>query len=184
MIITKEILQSVCARGAKEKNVSQLLESLKKWLPIYEINSNLRIAAFLSQCSYETGGFIFFRELGNQSYFDKYEPETKIGKILGNTEEGDGCQYKGRGILQLTGRSNYAKYGSLVNEDLINDPNLLLIPDISVHVACEFWKQLKLNELADEKNIREITIKINGGINGLEERLNYYNLLIKVLDVK
>lgn len=184
MIINREILQSVCARGAKEKNITQLLEALKKWLPIYEIDSNLRIASFLSQCAHETGGFIFFRELGNQSYFDKYEPDTKIGKMLGNTEKGDGYKYKGRGIIQLTGRSNYAKYGYIINEDLINDPGLLLIPDIGVRVACEFWKNNNLNKLADEKKIREITIKINGGINGLEDRVNYYNILLKILNVK
>jgi putative chitinase len=183
MMLTKSILDLIVSRGAKEKNILLLLEALKKWLPIYLMDTDLRLAAFLSQCAYETGGFIFFKELGGQDYFKKYEGDTKIGKMLGNTQPGDGYKYKGRGPLQITGRSNYEHYGKLINENLIDDPDLLLIPDIGVHCACEFWKQHDLNTLSDNGNIREITKRINGGLNGLDERVNNYNVLIKALHV-
>lgn len=179
----KSLVNLVCNRAAKVSFVKNLCDSMDKWLPIYEMNQKLRLCAFLSQCAHETGGFIFLRELGGRDYCAKYEPGTKIGDELGNTEPGDGYKYKGHGIIQLSGRKNYALYGKLIGADLINNPDLLLIPDISVHLACEFWKQHQLNDLADKSDIASITKKINGGLNGLSERTRLYNILIKATDV-
>src|SRR5438045_1995844 len=178
-MITVSFINFVANRGAKKQSLQVLAEALNKWCPLYEITSHKRCCAFISQIAHQTGGFLFFKELGGISYFNKYEQDTKIGKMLGNINPGDGYKYKGRGPLQITGRYNYEHYGKLINEDLVNDPGLLLIPDIGIHCACEFWKQHDLNLLSDEENIREITKIINGGLNGLEERVNNYDILMK-----
>ena len=182
-MITLPFINFVSNRGAKKQALSVLLDALNKWFPVYEIISPKRYCAFISQIAHETGGFVFFKELGGPDYFKKYEGDTKVGKMLGNINPGDGYKYKGRGPLQITGRSNYEHYGKLINENLIDDPDLLIIPDIGVHCACEFWKQHDLNTLSDDGNIREITKRINGGLNGLDERVNNYNVLMKAFYV-
>lgn len=141
-----------------------------------------RIAAFIAQAAHETGGFKWFYELGRESYFNKYEPETSIGKKLGNSQIGDGYRFRGRGIFHLTGRYNYQKYNKLFGLDLEQSPDIAMDPIVAGHIACEYWKQTKLNLLADDRNFREITRRINGGYNGWDDRLRYYDLLITYLE--
>jgi putative chitinase len=139
--------------------------------PRYEINTGLRISHFMAQCAHESGNFRYMVELGNDAYFQKYEGRA----ALGNTQPGDGARYKGRGIIQLTGRANYTKYGQLLGLDLVNTPDLAAQPANAVKIACEFWKQntrngVTINQLADQDNIEAITRRINGGLNGFEDR--------------
>ena len=87
--------------------------------------------------------------------------------------EGDGRRYKGRGLLQLTGRANYAEYGKALGVDLENNAALAAEPALSLKIACESWKRRKLNPDCDRDDIRATTRRINGGLNGLEDRSNY-----------
>jgi putative chitinase len=89
---------------------------------------------------------------------------------LGNTQPGDGPRYKGRGIIQLTGRLNYRVYGAALGLDLENNPQLAAVPENAVRIACEYWRRNNLNQLADADNLEAITRRINGGVNGLADR--------------
>src|ERR1043165_1375329 len=157
--------------------LEKLVEGFHTYFPDYQITTAKRIAAFIAQAAHETGGFKWFYELGNKSYFNKYEPGTSIGKRLGNTQVGDGYRFRGRGIFHLTGRYNYQKYSELINLDLVHNPEIAADPIIACHIACEYWQQNGLNPLADAGDLRAITKRINGGYNGWDDRLRYYNLL-------
>ena len=102
-------------------------------------------------------------------------------KDLGNINEGDGKRYKGRGAIQLTGRTNYIKYGKLLNLDLENNPELAALPENAFRIAGQFWKDHGLNELADKSDFETITRRINGGLNGFFERLEFYNKAKRLL---
>ena len=93
---------------------------------------------------------------------------------LGNTEPGDGKRFKGRGPIQITGRSNYAKYGGLLGRDLVAEPALAAAPELAFATAGLFWQSNGLNELADTDDFVKITRRINGGTNGLADRQMYY----------
>ena len=89
---------------------------------------------------------------------------------MGNIEEGDGWKYHGRGLIQLTGRENYANFGHNVGVDVLGDPDLLTTPEYAALSAGWYWNKRNLNELADKMDIEGITKKINGGTLGLEDR--------------
>ncbi len=108
--------------------IEELLEGFYTFFPKYKITTPRRIAAFIAQAAHESGKFQWFTELGNRSYFNKYEPRTSIGKRLGNTVSGDGYKYRGRGIFQLTGRWNYQRYSELISLDLVNNPSIASEP--------------------------------------------------------
>ncbi len=103
---------------------------------------------------------------------------------LGNTQPGDGPRFKGRGLIQLTGRSNYRQYGELLKLDLVGDPKLAADPVISLRIACTFWQQHDLNPLADADDIITITRRINGGLNGLNSRRAYLRAAKLALHVR
>lgn len=164
-----------------KKHLEELVEGFAVYFPKYEITTAPRIAAFIAQAAHETGGFKWFFELGTPLYFQKYEPHTSIGRRLGNTQPGDGFRYRGRGIFQLTGRWNYLRYSELIDLDLIHNPDMASEIIIACHIACEYWAQHKLNTMADTKDMRTITRRINGGYNGLVDRLRYYKIFLNSL---
>jgi putative chitinase len=133
----------------------------------YHINTPLRLAHFMSQIEHESGGFKWLTELGGKSYFDKYEGR----KDLGNTQTGDGARFKGRGYIQVTGRYNYTRLSKDTGIDFLNNPDLLAQEVNAIVSACWFWNKNKLNELADKDDAKAVTKKINGGFNGLKDRL-------------
>jgi hypothetical protein len=101
-----------------------------------EWNSLSEIAYVLATIKWETmNTFAPIHEMGSLSYFDKYEPGTRIGDELGNTEAGDGFLYRGRGYVQITGRDNYTHIGALLGVDLVNSPDLALDPDTAYNIA-------------------------------------------------
>jgi len=139
---------------------------LRPTLESFDISSPLRIAHFLAQTCEESDGYCTTVEyLSGEEYNGRTD--------LGNTHAGDGPRYKGRGLLQLTGRVHYAEYGRLLGKDFVNNPGLAADPKISLFVACEYWKQRDLNGYADQDDIAAITHKINGGYNGLAQRRFY-----------
>jgi putative chitinase len=132
----------------------------------FAINNPLRVAHFLAQTCYESDGFCTTVEYASgQAYEGRAD--------LGNVRFGDGTRYKGRGLIQLTGRANYQRYGELLELDLSNDPELAADPANSLLIACQFWKDKGLNAYADRDDIETITRLINGGLNGLSIRRTY-----------
>jgi len=155
--------------------ISSVVSEYSQLLEYYGIDTPNRKAHFLAQMAYETWGFLLFTELISDEYAEKlYGADTKLGRLLGNTKIGDGAKYKGRGWIMLTGRSNYQKYGDLIGEDLINNPELAAISANAWLIAILYWKENGLNELADSHNIAGITIKVSGSLNSLDERKNWF----------
>lgn len=143
--------------------------------PQYDVDANhLRIAHFIAQASHETGLFRNFVEIGGPTYCARYDWR----KDLGNQGPGDGYRFRGRGIFQLTGRANYQRYGSLCGLDLISQPDKAADLEVSVHLACLYWRDRGLNALADANDVAGVTRKINGGTNGFYERLTHTNRLV------
>jgi putative chitinase len=156
------------AKNPKREFLPGLVAGFQRELPRYEINTGLRISHFMAQCAHECDNFRTMQEYASG---DAYE-----GRVaLGNTQPGDGRRYKGRGIIQLTGRANYRTYGAALGLDLENNPELAAIPENAVKIACEYWKRTTragrtMNQLADADDINTITRRINGGLNGLTDR--------------
>ncbi len=129
-----------------------------------DISTPLREAHFLSQVGHESGDLLYTEELASGA---AYEGRAD----LGNTQPGDGRRYKGRGLIQLTGRANYAAYGAAIGRDLLTDPGAVARePALCVGVATWFWAKHGLNALADADDCEGITRRINGGTNGLADR--------------
>jgi putative chitinase len=131
-----------------------------------EVNTPLRQAHFLAQLGHESGSLIYTAELASGAAYE--------GRIdLGNTQPGDGPRFKGRGLIQITGRTNYTSYGNDRGQDYITglNPNLLATdPNIAADCSGWFWATRQLNELADSDDLLTITKRINGGTNGLDDR--------------
>lgn len=144
-----------------------------------QINTRLRIAAFLAQIGHESGSLYYVKELGGPSYFAKYDGR----KDLGNLQTGDGPRFCGRGLIQITGRDNYAKASMALFGDyrLLKNPELLELPDWAAKSAAWFWTTRNLNNLADGAQFTDLTKKINGGLNGIEDRRARYKLALSVL---
>jgi len=151
----------------KAKATTLTVLNNKVVLTAYNINTKLRKAALFAQLAHETGGFQWMHELGNNSYFTKYEGRMGNGV-------GEGAKYKGRGFIQLTGKNNYKAYGKRLGIDLLNAPALAEDPNIALQIACMYWNDHKLNHYADKEDIKAITKAINGGYNGLDDRIKLY----------
>lgn len=158
----------------------------RKWAPALskameggQINTRLRMAAFLAQIGHESGSLVYVKELGGASYFQKYEGR----KDLGNTQPGDGPKFAGRGLIQVTGRANYlAASKALFGDDrLLKTPEWLEQPEWAAESAVWFWSSRNLNALADADRFTDLTKRINGGSNGLEDRKARYRLALGVL---
>lgn len=135
-------------------------------LPQFAIDTPLRIAHFLAQICHESAGLRTTEEFASgQAYEGRAD--------LGNTSPGDGVLYKGRGLIQLTGRANYKKYGKLMQLPLETNPKLAADPVISLYVACTYWQEQKINKVADQDDLERVTRKVNGGLNGLKDRRGY-----------
>lgn len=130
------------------------------------LDNGLRLAHFMGQCAHESGGFRYMEELGGDVYFARYNGRSD----LGNTQPGDGPRFHGRGPIQLTGRANYREFGQALGLDFENNPEIVAMPAIGILVACKFWNDRGLNALADVDDGDRITKKINGGMNGIDDR--------------
>ncbi|NNA01101.1 glycoside hydrolase family 19 protein, partial [Pseudomonas lundensis] len=148
----------------------------------FQIIGTKRVAAFIAQIGHESGQFRYVRELGSDQYLSKYDTGS-LAKRLGNTPEadGDGQKYRGRGLIQITGRANYIACGEALALDLINQPELLEKPQHACMSAAWFWASRGLNTLADAGQFDKITLRINGGQNGAADRQALYARALKVL---
>lgn len=128
------------------------------------INTPLRMAHFLAQIGHESGHLRYNEELATGA---AYEGRADLGNVF----SGDGVRFKGRGLIQLTGRANYEAYGAAIGRDLLADPTPVATdPALAVDVACWFWERRGLNGLADRDRLEDITRRVNGGLNGLIDR--------------
>ncbi len=144
-------------------NAEKYLDSINATMEKYEINSPLRQAHYLAQIGHESLSLIYTAELADGSHYENRAD-------LGNTHEGDGKRYKGRGFIQITGRFNYIAYGHSIDIDFENNPVLLADVPYCADSSGWFWQSHNLNIFADQNNIKEITRRINGGFNGLNDR--------------
>lgn len=161
---------------ASRAQVTLLLPHLLLTMAEYEINTPLRQAHFLAQLIHESGSFNYLEEIDPGDYL---EGRTD----LGNTQPGDGRRFKGRGLIQITGRSNYQACGQALGIDLIQAPTRLAEPDLACLSAGWFWSKNQINQFADRDDIEKVSRTINGGLNGFEERQYYLAVAKDVLNV-
>lgn len=184
------------------------IDALNKVLLEYKINTKLRLAHFLAQILHESGNLKYKSENLNysakalRSVFGKYfktdeianqyarKPEKIANRVyanrMGNGDEvsGDGWKFRGRGLIQLTGKNNYTVCGQSIGLNLVNNPDLLTnTAEASVKAACWFWNKNNLNSFADNDDVKSITKHINGGFNGLEDRSNILKRAKEILGV-
>ena len=150
---------------ATDANIDKFLPHLNDTMATFEIDTPMRQAHFLAQIAHESGSLRYVREIASG---EAYEGR----KDLGNVMPGDGPRFKGRGLIQLTGRTNYKLFDEYTHQeyDLLHHPERVEQPDLASLVAGWFWHRNKLNELAARDQLMKITKKINGGYNGLEAR--------------
>jgi putative chitinase len=207
MELTKEQLQQLLP---KNQYIDQWYEVLSKLLPEYNINTSERIAAFIAQCSHESGGFTTLKENLNyrpetlRRIFPKYFPTDELAKAycsmpnkqeaianrvyanrMGNEDEqsGDGFKYCGRGLIQLTGKENYTWFASSLEMSPDEASEYLQTFEGAAQSACWFWETNNLNQYADSGDILTMTKRINGGTIGLEDRIKHYEHALEVLGV-
>jgi putative chitinase len=183
------------ALGGDKVVAEKYLIPLQQCLTKFNINTPLRAAHFLAQIFHESNGLkstienLNYSMNGLKSTFSKYfthsseleayarQPEKIANRVYanrmgnGNEKSGDGWKYRGRGVIQLTGKSNYSLFGEKMDYDFINNPELAKRPEISVIIAGWYWNKSNLNYHADNDDIVTITKRINGGENGLQDRI-------------
>lgn len=200
MLVSKELLigGGVCDEAMADKWADSLSATCER----FEINTPLRIAGFLSQIAHESGGLKFVSEnlhyrasslmavwpsrFPNADVANAYamQPEKIANRAycdrMGNGDEasGDGWKYRGRGLIQLTGKDNYAAFSMKCDNEALTKPELVAEPDLAAESAGWFWSTRNLNNYADEGNVEGMTRRINGGTNGLDDRQAHYDKLM------
>jgi putative chitinase len=209
-ILTKDMLAAMIPGNDK---VDMWFEAIEEIFPKYEINTVERIAGFIAQCAHESNNFRSLEENLNYSedallrvfgrYFGKApkasaseyarNPEMIANRVyndefrkykMGNTQPGDGWMFRGRGLKQLTGRENYTKFGKSVKMTAEQASEYVATEKGAIESACWFWKNKKLNAIADTGDIKKLTKVINGGDIGLADRTSRYDSAIEILGGK
>ncbi len=162
--------------------ITQLVQACCSEFPKFDIETRNRIIHFLAQCGHESAGFYYLEELGNTAYFtENYEWRDD----LGNNQAGDGARYKGRGLIQTTGRNNYQLLSNEVGINYVANPGLVATYPHALTSALVWWKRNRMNELCDrgldDEDVKAVTRRINGGTNGLNDRLNRTDKLKLIL---
>ena len=191
----------------KNKHIEHWYEALEQLLPDYDINTPHRVAHFVAQCAHESGNFAFIEENLNyraaslMNTFKKYFPtqelaqqyERKPEKIanrvyanrMGNGDEasGDCWRYRGRGLIQLTGKDNYTFFAGSIGISVEEAADYLATFEGAAQSACFYWEQNRLNRFADANDVRGLTRAINGGFIGLEDRIKHTNHALHVMGI-
>ena len=188
--------------------IDHWFEAVAEILPDYDINTKPRVAMFIAQCAHESGGFRAIKENLNykaaslRKLFPKYFPndamatqyaslpnkqEAIANRIYANRmgngpeESGDGFRYCGRGLIQLTGKSNYESFAMSIETAVEDIPEYLATFEGAVQSACWFWETNNLNQWADKGDVLTATKRINGGTIGLDDRIKHYNHALHIL---
>ncbi|OPA88690.1 chitinase [Pseudomonas fluorescens] len=176
MPVTEQQLLQILPNAGR--NAGVFVSALNTAMGRYGIVGTLRVSAFIAQVGHESGQLRYVREIwGPTAQQAGYEGRAD----LGNTVKGDGSKYRGRGLIQITGRANYAACGEALGLDLINNPELLEQPQHAAMSAAWFWSANGLNTLADQGKFVKITRRINGGLTGQDDRQALYEKALKVL---
>lgn len=154
--------------------VDVFLAPLNAAMTEFDINTLARQASFIAQVGHESGQLRYVREIASGAAYEGR-------KDLGNTQPGDGVRFRGRGLIQVTGRSNYTAAMMALDIDCVEHPELLELPVNACRSAGWFWKTHGLNELADAGDQVKVTRRINGGTNGLADRLALFEVAKRVL---
>ena len=189
MTTTLESLKTIFPRAT-----SGWLEEALHQMPHYGVDTPNEMATFLAQCGHESGGFRFFEENLNYSaerllvIWPKRFKTIDVAKIYAHNPEelanfvyanrhgnrdalsGDGWRFRGRGAIQLTFMNNYMLCGHAIGEDLLGDPDKLLLPYFGIRAALWYWKERDLDAVDDDEDQKQDTRLINGGENGLKHR--------------
>jgi putative chitinase len=203
--LTKDQLRQLIP---KNPFIDQWYDALSQLLPDYEINTPQRIAAFIAQCAHESGNFVAIKENLNyravtlRKLFSKYFPTDELAaqyasmpnkqeaianriyaSRMGNgpEESGDGYRYCGRGLIQLTGKTNYSLFAESLEISVEEASEYLQTFEGAAQSACWFWESNNLNRFADFGDIKGLTRAINGGFIGLEDRIKHYQHALHVM---
>ncbi|SCW57161.1 putative chitinase [Sphingobium faniae] len=164
-IIGRDTWRAVFARfGADPTKARALAIAMNVYAATYDMMTPLRLSHFFAQLVHESGSFRYMEEIASGAAYEGR-------KDLGNVVAGDGKRYKGRGPLQITGRANYQRFGRLIGIDIEDSPELAAHPSIGLHLALEYWRDRKLNAMADRDDVVAVTKAVNGGSNGLSDRM-------------
>jgi putative chitinase len=159
------VLRKIAPHG-KEWILLGFADALPRYVEQFEINTTNRQAHFISQCAHECDHFKTTEEYASGAAYEGR-------KDLGNVKPGDGKRFKGRGLIQLTGRANYAAASTALNADYVVEPELVARFPAAADVSAWYWDTHKLNRHADNDDVRQVTKIINGGYNGLDSRVAY-----------
>ena len=172
------VLQQVL--GVRSAAATAWAAPVQAALDLAQCDTRQRVACFLAQVGHESGCLRYVREIwGPTAQQARYEPGTTLAKRIGNVEPGDGARYMGRGLIQTTGRANYAMTTVLLREhvdevpDFEAQPQLLELRTWAALSAGLFWRAKRLNRWADAQDFAELTRRINGGFNGIDDRIDY-----------
>lgn len=207
-MINIKLLQAMCPK-TKRSILEAYIEPLNTVAAYYDMFDNTkRVAAFLAQIAHESGGFnaiienLNYSKEGLRKVFPKYFPNDEIAaqyarkpeKIAnrvyanrmanGPEESGDGWKFRGRGLIQLTGRDNYTKFSEDLGISLDDTIAYLETPNGAVSSAGWFWDNNNLNSYCDREDFIGLTKRINGGTIGLEDRQHHYHLALQHLGVE
>lgn len=178
-----------CTLTLAEKHAPTLAAAMEQ----FSITTPLRIAHFLAQVGQESGGLRYTKELwGPTTQQLRYERDmlapwlqdprdaklpmydkNRLAYRLGNFEAGDGAKFRGRGLIQLTGRANYVRSGTALGYNFVDNPEIVERAEFAALTAAEFWAHNGCNELADKDDVIAVTKRVNGGTTHLEERKEY-----------
>lgn len=196
--ITPELLKFIMPQAAVS-DLKAFADPLEEQMTKYGIISDLSRQHFLAQIGHESGSLRYTEEnlnysvIGLMKVFSRYfpneqtaipyarQPEKIANRVYanrmgnGNESSGDGWRYRGRGLIQLTGKENYQRFfNAQADEALINDPDLIAEdPNFAVEAACWFWASRELNKHAENDDLKAVTLRVNGGHNGLNDRERY-----------
>jgi predicted chitinase len=167
------IIRAVCPHGRAEI-VAGAAAAMPRMIEIASLTTALRQAHFLAQIAHESAGMLTTVEYASGAAYEGR-------KDLGNTQRGDGVRFKGRGLIQLTGRANYMAYGFELGLDLVGKPELAAQFPAAALTAALYWRKRGINAPADRDDIEAVTRKINGGTNGLADRRAYLAVVKRAL---
>lgn len=162
---------ALLGRVAGHRITPDLAAPFATHLPQYDVDANVsRLSAFIGQCCHESLRFTRTREIwGPTAWQKKYEGRAD----LGNTQKGDGFNFRGAGWIEVTGRDWFTRIGKLLGIDLAGNPDLANAPEIATLMSLAWWKLNGMNAIADTGDIRAVTHKINPGMLGLDERTGF-----------
>ena len=175
MQLTKQQLMAALT-GCTSAEADKFLGAINTTLAVFKIDSPLRVAHFLAQIGHESCGLDAVREYASGAAYEGR-------KDLGNVYKGDGVKFRGRGLIQITGRANYFALSKAFRVDFVANPLLLEHPIHAAMSAGWYWNSRNLNELADGNFFDTITKRINGGTNGYADRMNRFLVAAKALGI-